>query len=75
MKLLLDTTYLLLAIGISIKGLPNDVLIKLLKKGHKIFKNVFAKTKIQNFINKAKQKTERKQLTPSLSAPNSYVLH
>ena len=36
MKLLVDTTYLLPAIGISIKGLPNDVLIKLLKKGHKI---------------------------------------
>ena len=31
MKLLIDPTYLLPAIGISIKGLPNDVLIKLLK--------------------------------------------
>lgn len=28
MKLLIDTTYLLPAIDISIKGLPNDVLIK-----------------------------------------------
>jgi hypothetical protein len=31
LKLLIDPTYLLPAIGISIKGLPNDVLIKLLK--------------------------------------------
>ncbi|MBM3898272.1 MAG: hypothetical protein FJ358_07115 [Thaumarchaeota archaeon] len=36
MKLLLDTTYLLPAIGISIKGLPKDSLIKLKRKGHQI---------------------------------------
>jgi PIN domain nuclease of toxin-antitoxin system len=36
MKLLLDTTYLLLAIGISIKQLPKDALIKLKSKGHRI---------------------------------------
>ena len=36
MRLLLDTTYLLTAIGISIKGLPEDAPIKLIKKGHQI---------------------------------------
>jgi len=36
LKLLLDTTYLLPAIGISIKGLPKDSLIKLKRKGHQI---------------------------------------
>ncbi|MFQ6087010.1 MAG: PIN domain-containing protein [Candidatus Bathyarchaeia archaeon] len=36
MRLLLDTTYLLPAIGISIKGLPKDAPIKLIKKGHQI---------------------------------------
>ena len=36
MKLLLDTTYLLPAIGISIKNFPKDALIKLLDKGHQI---------------------------------------
>ena len=36
MKLLLDTTYLLPAIGISVKGLPKDAPIKLIQKGHKI---------------------------------------
>ena len=36
MKLLLDTTYLLPAIGISIKELPGDTPIKLLSKGHQI---------------------------------------
>ena len=36
MKLLLDTTYLLPAIGISIKELPRDTPIKLLSKGHQI---------------------------------------
>jgi PIN domain nuclease of toxin-antitoxin system len=36
LKLLLDTTYFLPAIGISIKELPNDVPIKLIAKGHQI---------------------------------------
>jgi predicted nucleic acid-binding protein len=36
MKLLLDTTYLLPAIGIAIKELPNDAPIKLLTQGHQI---------------------------------------
>jgi PIN domain nuclease of toxin-antitoxin system len=37
LRLLLDTTYLLPAIGISVKGLPSDAPIKLTRKGHKIF--------------------------------------
>lgn len=37
MRLLLDTTYLLPAIGMSIKELPRDVLIKLIQKGNRIF--------------------------------------
>jgi PIN domain nuclease of toxin-antitoxin system len=37
LKLLLDTTYLLPAIGISVKGLPKDAPIKLMLKTHKIF--------------------------------------
>lgn len=36
MRLLLDTTYLLPAIGVSIKGLPEDAPIKLIRKGHQI---------------------------------------
>jgi PIN domain nuclease of toxin-antitoxin system len=36
LKLLLDTTYFLPAIGITIKELPNDVPIKLIAKGHQI---------------------------------------
>jgi len=32
----LDTTYLLPAIGVSIKGLPEDAPIKLIRKGHQI---------------------------------------
>jgi len=36
MRLLLDTTYLLPAIGVSIKGLPQDAPIKLGVKGHEI---------------------------------------
>jgi predicted nucleic acid-binding protein len=36
MKLLLDTTYLLPAIGIAIKELPHDTPIKLLNQGHQI---------------------------------------
>lgn len=37
MRLLLDTTYLLPAIGVSIKELPKDVLIKLIQKGNQVF--------------------------------------
>lgn len=36
MRLLLDTTYLLPAIGISIKDLPKDAPIRLIQKGHQI---------------------------------------
>ena len=36
MRLLLDTTYLLQAIGVSIKGIPADAPIRLIKKGHLI---------------------------------------
>jgi len=36
LRLLLDTTYLLPAIGISVKGFPNDAPIKLIGKGHRI---------------------------------------
>jgi len=36
LRLLLDTTYLLPAIGVSIKGLPKDALIRLIQKGHQI---------------------------------------
>jgi PIN domain nuclease of toxin-antitoxin system len=36
LKILLDTTYLLPAIGISIKGLDKDLLIKLIQKGNQI---------------------------------------
>lgn len=36
MKLLLDTTYLLPTIGISVKNVPKDALIKLLRKEHTI---------------------------------------
>ncbi|MDI6905366.1 MAG: PIN domain-containing protein [Candidatus Bathyarchaeia archaeon] len=36
MRLLLDTTYLLPAIGISIKDLPKDTLVRLMQKGHQI---------------------------------------
>ena len=39
MKLLLDTTYFLPAIGISVKNLPKDAPIKLIQEGHKIFIN------------------------------------
>lgn len=37
MRLLLDTTYLLPAIGVSIKGLPEDALIQLIGRGHEVF--------------------------------------
>lgn len=36
MKLLLDTTYFLPAIGVSIKDLPNEAPIRLLEKRHQI---------------------------------------
>jgi len=37
LKLLLDTTYLLPAIGISVKGIPKEALIELIERGHKVF--------------------------------------
>lgn len=36
MRLLLDTTYFLPAVGVTIKGLPEDAPIKLIGNGHKI---------------------------------------
>jgi len=36
LKLLLDTSYFLPAIGISIKGLPEDAPIRLIRKGYKV---------------------------------------
>ena len=36
MKLLLDTTYFLPLIGISIKDIPHDIIIRLIEKGYKI---------------------------------------
>jgi len=36
MKLLLDTTYLLPAIGVIIRGLPRDAFINLKEKGHQV---------------------------------------
>jgi len=36
LRLLLDTTYLLPAIGVSIKSIPKDAPIKLMQKGHQI---------------------------------------
>jgi len=36
LRLLLDTTYLLPAIGVSVKGLPEDAMLKLIGKGHNI---------------------------------------
>jgi len=37
LKILLDTTYLLPAIGISLKDFPRDVLIMLRRKGNQVF--------------------------------------
>ncbi|RLF19393.1 MAG: hypothetical protein DRZ82_05820 [Thermoprotei archaeon] len=37
MKLLLDTTYFLPAIGISIKDIPQDVIIKLIERGYEVY--------------------------------------
>jgi len=39
LKLLLDTTYFLPAIGISVKNLPKNAVIKLIQEGHEIFIN------------------------------------
>lgn len=36
MRILLDTTYLLPAIGVSVKGLAGDAMIKLIEMGHQI---------------------------------------
>jgi predicted nucleic acid-binding protein len=36
LRLLLDTTYLLPAIGVAVKGIPEDTPIKLIGKGHEI---------------------------------------
>ncbi len=36
MRLLLDTTYLLPAIGIGVKGIPRDAPLKLIESGHNI---------------------------------------
>ena len=36
MRLLLDTTYVLPAIGISIKNIPNDAPLRMIQKGHEI---------------------------------------
>jgi len=37
LKLLLDTTYILSAIGISLKNFPNDAPLELMRRGHQIF--------------------------------------
>lgn len=36
MKLLLDTTYFLPAIGVSVKGVPRDAVVKLIERGHEV---------------------------------------
>lgn len=36
MKILLDTTYLLPAVGIAVKELPRDAIIQLINKGHQV---------------------------------------
>ena len=36
MRLLLDTTYVLPAIGVAINGLPTEALVRLMEKGHEI---------------------------------------
>jgi predicted nucleic acid-binding protein len=36
MRLLLDTTYVLPAIGVAIKGLPTDLPVRLMEQGHEI---------------------------------------
>jgi len=37
LKLLLDTTYFLSAIGISVKNLPKDAPLQLIQRGHQVF--------------------------------------
>jgi len=37
MKILVDTTYLLPAVGVSVKGVPKDMLLKLLNTDHPIY--------------------------------------
>lgn len=37
MKILLDTTYLLPLIGVSVNGIPNDFLLRLIGKGHSLY--------------------------------------
>lgn len=37
MKILVDTTYLLPAVGVSVRGLPRDLLLKLLKSDHPFY--------------------------------------
>jgi len=39
MKILLDTTYLLPLIGISVKDIPDDLVVRLLKRGYKVYIN------------------------------------
>ncbi len=37
MKVLVDTTYLLPAIGVSVKEVPDDALVKLMNKGYEVY--------------------------------------
>jgi len=37
LRLLVDTTYLLPAIGISVKGIPSDGMVRLIEEGHEIY--------------------------------------
>jgi len=36
MKLLLDTTYFLPAIGVSIKGFPRNIVVEFIRKGYEV---------------------------------------
>jgi predicted nucleic acid-binding protein len=36
-RILLDTTYLLPAISFSVKGIPDDIILRLMTQGHQIF--------------------------------------
>ena len=36
MRLLLDTTYFLPAIGISVRNLPKEAVVNLIRKGHEV---------------------------------------
>ena len=42
MKILLDTTYLLPLIGISVEGIPDDMLLRLINRRYKIYINYIA---------------------------------